>query len=119
MQDFRKLQVWEKAHAFTLDIYRMTKKFPKEETFGLTSQLRRAATSVGSNLAEGCGRGSQADLGRFIQISFGSASEAQYQLILARDLGYVHADEWQHLDDRISEVKRMLSALLKKLKTDR
>lgn len=116
MQDFRKLQVWNKAHVLTLEIYKVTAHFPKEELFGLTSQLRRASASIGSNLAEGCGRGSNADLGRFIQIAFGSASEVQYQLLLARDLLYLSSPEWEQKDESIGEIKRMLASLLKKLK---
>ena len=85
MQDFRKLNVWEKAHEFVLDVYKASDLFPPQEKFGVTSQLRRSAASIPTNIAEGCGRGSNADLARFLQISMGSASEVEYLLILARD----------------------------------
>ena len=86
MKDFRDLKAWERAHPLTLAIYRATRAFPREELYGLTSQLRRGATSVSSNIAEGCGRGSDADFARCLQIAMGSASEVEYQLLLARDL---------------------------------
>ena len=94
MQDFRNLEVWSRAHKLTLRIYALTERFPRSEMFGLSSQLRRAAASVPTNLAEGCGR-TQAEFGRFVQISFGSACEVEYQLLLARDLGYLVPDEYQ------------------------
>ena len=87
MQDFRKLVVWQKSHAVTLAVYRFTKAFPADERFGLTSQMRRAASSIGANLAEGSSRGSDTDFARFVQISVGSASEMECHLMLARDLG--------------------------------
>lgn len=84
MKDFKKLIVWKKAHEMTLNIYRTTKSFPKDEVYGLTSQLRRAASSIPANIAEGCGRNSDAELARFLQIAAGSASEVEYHLLLAR-----------------------------------
>jgi four helix bundle protein len=116
MQSFRDLKVWAKAHELTLSIYRGTRTFPSDERFGLTSQLRRAASSIGANLAEGCGRGSDADFGRFVQIAAGSASEVEYHLLLARDLEMMGDQEYVRLDSAICEVKRMLSGLLKKLR---
>ena len=89
MQNYKDLKVWVAAHQFTLNVYSMTKLFPKEEMFGLTTQLRRAAASVGANIAEGCGRNTQADLARFLQISLGSANESEYFLLLANDLNYL------------------------------
>ena len=84
---FRKLNVWQKAHRLTLRIYRNTQRFPADERFGLTSQLRRCGISVAANIAEGCGRGTDLDFARFLQIAMGSASEAEYLLLLAADLG--------------------------------
>lgn len=84
MRDFRQLNVWEEAHKLTLEIYKLTKNFPKEELFGLTSQMRRATVSISSNIAEGCGRGSNKEYANFIQIALGSAYEIDYQLLLAK-----------------------------------
>jgi four helix bundle protein len=89
MKDFRNLQVWEKSHMLTLSNYDATRPFPREELFGLSSQIRRAAASIPTNIAEGCGRSSDPDFARFLQIAFGSACEVEYHLILARDLRYV------------------------------
>jgi len=111
LQDFRKLKVWMKAHGLTLEIYRSTERFPSRERYGLTSQLRRGAVSVASNIAEGCGRGTPADFGRLLQMSLGSASEIEYQVTLARDLGYLDQRSFQSLDAKIVEVKRMLTSL--------
>ena len=116
MQDFRKLKVWEKGHALTLAVYRASTAFPKTETFGLTSQMRRSASSVPTNIAEGCGRGSDPDFSRFLQIAMGSASELDYQLLLARDLSYLAETAYLQLCQEVSEVKRMLAALIIKLK---
>ena len=89
MQSFRNLKVWEKAHALTLDIYRASESFPRSEIYGLTSQLRRSSASIGANIAEGCGRRGDLELGRFVQIAMGSASEVEYHLLLARDLAFL------------------------------
>ncbi len=118
MQDFRKLKVWEKSHRLTLEVYRLTASFPKEELYGLSSQLRRSCMSIPSNISEGCGRGSDNDFGRFLQIALGSSSETEYQLLLAHDLGYITQNDYERLCGEISEIKQMLSALLKKLKAD-
>ena len=118
MQDFRDLKVWQKSHGGIREIYRASADFPREEIYGLTAQLRRAAISVGANIAEGCGRGSDPDFARFLQMAMGSASEVEYLLLLARDLNYLSADVHMGLSTEISEVKRMLSALLKKLRAD-
>jgi len=115
MRDFRELKVWQKAHRWTLDVYRHTQTFPPQERYGLTSQLRRAAVSVPSNIAEGCGRDSERDFGRFLSIAAGSASEAEYQLLLARDLSYLKDDPHRSLHDQVNEVKRMLNSLIRKL----
>lgn len=119
MKDFRQLKVWEKAHAFVLEIYRITARFPKEEMYGLTSQLRRSAGSIPTNIAEGCGRWSDGEFAWFIHVSMGSACEAEYQLLLAHDLGFIADPDHDKLSQDITEVKRMLTGFLKTLKADR
>jgi four helix bundle protein len=116
MQDFRNLKVWEKGHALTLAVYDRTTTFPKHEMFALTNQIRRAASSIPMNLAEGCGRGSDAEFGRFLQIAMGSACEVEYQLLLARDLAYLPAETYMALHGDVLEIKRMLSALIGRVK---
>lgn len=116
MKDFRELKVWQKAHELSLALYRATAAFPREETYGLTAQLRRACPSIPTNIAEGCGRGSDADFAHFLQIAMGSASETEYQLLLSRDLGYLPQDAYAALQECIQEVKRMISSLLKTLR---
>jgi four helix bundle protein len=118
VKDFRRLQVWEKAHELTLAVYRTTSVFPKEELFGLTSQIRRASGSIPANIAEGCGRDSDAELKRFLQIAMGSASELEYHLLLAHDLGYVDHEGYAHLEQNVTEVKRMLTGFIHRLKAD-
>jgi four helix bundle protein len=118
MKNFRDLQVWQKSHALTLHIYESTKAFPDTERFGLTNQLRRAAASIPANLAEGCGRGSDADLRRFLQIAMGSASETEYHLLLAHDLGFLGEQTFEGLTSEVQEVKRMLAAFIAKLTSD-
>lgn len=119
MKDFRKLTVWQKAHQLTLRVYQKTERFPVDERFGLTSQLRRCAISVAANIAEGCGRGTDVDFARFLQIAMGSASEAEYLLLLAADLGLLEKTEYTELENATTEVKRMLTSLISKLKADR
>lgn len=119
MKDFHDLKVWEKAHALTLAVYQVTGKFPREELYGLTSQIRRCCASIPANLAEGCGRNGDAELCRFCSIAMGSASELQYHLLLAKDLKLIKQDAYEDLSKRAVEVKRMLGALIQKLKADR
>ncbi|MFO0790607.1 MAG: four helix bundle protein [Pirellulales bacterium] len=116
MQDFRNLDVWKKAHELTLSTYRLTKTFPEDERFGLTSQLRRSAASIGANLAEGCGRGTDPDFARFVQTAMGSSSEVEYHFLLARDLDYMPAEVYTPLDEEITRIKRMLSSLLRRIR---
>jgi len=118
MRNFRKLSVWEKSHTLTLNIYKSTSSFPKEELYGLTSQMRRAASSIPSNIAEGCGRNTQAQFARFLNIAFGSASELEYQLILSKDLSFINNEAFSELFEKITEVKRMLYSLIQKVQTD-
>lgn len=108
MRNYQDLQVWQKAHSLTLELYRLSRGFPKEEIYGVTSQLRRSAMSIGSNLAEGCGRRTSTELARFVRIAMGSASELDYQLVLCRDLGYLTADSFQRLSESLIEVRKML-----------
>ena len=116
MQDFKNLLVWQKAHNCVLTVYELTKRFPDDERFGLTSQLRRSVASIPANLAEGCGRGSDQDFARFVQIAMGSAAEVEYQLLLAKDLKYTGPDESKNASGAIEEVKRMLASLLKTIR---
>ncbi len=118
MKDFRKQKVWEKAHDLTLEIYRITEAFPKAELFGLTSQIRRCAVSVPANIAEGCGRDTDADFARFLHIAMGSASELEYHLLLACDLGFLEKMLYEQLHGKTIEVKQMLASFIKKLKAD-
>ena len=116
MKDFRDLNVWKKSHALVLAVYKASRSFPKEELYSLTSQLRRAAASVSANISEGCGRGSDAEFGRFLQMAMGSASETEYHLLLANDLHYLNDDAFNELTRDVVEVKRMLASLLGKVK---
>ena len=117
LQDFRELQVWQRSHELTIAIYRATSSFPREEVFGLTRQIRTAAASIGANIAEGCGRNGSADFARFLQIAAGSASELANHLLLAGDLGFL---EQQHVDSihkELTEVRRMLTTLIQKVRS--
>ena len=118
VQDFHELRVWQKAHQLALAVYQVTAKFPREELYGLTSQLRRCTASVPANLAEGCGRSSDADFARFCSIAMGSASELEYHLLLARDLKLIKPNDHVELSQRATELKRMLTVLVQKLKAD-
>ena len=114
MQDFRNLDVWARAHKFTLLVYQFTKSFPRSELVGLTSQIRRAASSIPTNLAEGCGR-THPEFGRFVQIALGSACEVEYQILLARDLNFITEDSYESAFAELVSVKRMLTALRKRI----
>lgn len=119
MRDFRDLKVWHKAHELALDAYRTTRSFPKDELYGLTSQIRRCAASISANIAEGCGRDSEPELARFLVMAMGSASELEYHLLLAKDLGILPDAAYSTTQPQVIEVKRMLASLIKKLKADR
>ena len=118
MKDFRTLIVWQKSHVFTLKVYELTKHFPKDELFGLTSQLRRASSSIPINIAEGCGRGSNLDFARFLQISLGSASESEYLIMLCLELKYLPQKMENDLLVEIQEIKKMLTALISKIRKE-
>jgi len=115
MKDFKELRVWTKAHELTVLIYSMTRTFPKEEIYGLTSQVRRSAASIGANIAEGCGRRSDGEMTRFLQIARGSASETEYHLLLARDLGFLPEGDYKKAEQRVAEIQRMLTSLVQKV----
>jgi four helix bundle protein len=119
MKNFRDLKVWGKAHALVLTCYEITKLFPREEMFGLVSQIRRAASSIPANIAEGCGRRGNAELHRFLQMAMGSASELEYHLLLSKDLNYLKTNAYERMQPRVEEVKRMLAALIRKVDSER
>lgn len=116
MEGFKNLKVWRKAHELTLVVYQQTRKFPRDEMYGLTSQIRRAAASVGANVAEGCGRRSDPEMRRFVQIARGSASELECHLLLAKDLTFLTGGEFSDMRGKVLEVQRMLAALAQRLK---
>jgi four helix bundle protein len=118
MQNFRDLKVWQKAHAATLRVYACTKNFPTAERFGLTSQMRRAASSIPANIAEGCVRSSDSDFARFLQIALGSASELEYFALLARELGFLDGVNYEFINADAQEMKRMLTGLIARLRAD-
>ena len=118
MKDFRELKVWEKSHALTMAVYKITAGFPKDEMYGLTSQIRRSCASIPANITEGCGRSGDAELARFLQIAMGSASELEYHLLLARDLGYLNPMECEPLSKETTEVKKMLTAFIQTLRAN-
>ncbi len=119
MKDFRQLAIWQRSHQLTLEIYKLTRTFPSDERYGLTSQLRRSMASVPANIAEGCGRDTEMELKRFLDIAHGSASEADYHLHLATDLLYLSPEVCRPLAKELSELKRMIGAFSRKLKADR
>ena len=116
MQNYKDLKIWDKGHDFTLKVYEVTRKFPKEELYSLTSQLRRASYSIPSNIAEGCGKKSQLEFAHFLNISHGSANEAEYFLILSKDLGYLTEDDFEILSKTINEIKAMLILFISKVR---
>jgi four helix bundle protein len=118
MRDFKSLKVWEKSHRLVLRIYQITSGFPRHEEFGLRSQIRRAAVSVPTNIAEGCGRRTDAELSHFLQIAMGSSSELEYLLLLAHNLDYIK-DDYENLQSELTEVRKMLNAFLQKLNANR
>jgi four helix bundle protein len=109
--DYRSLKVWQRAHALTLEVYRATAGYPSSELYGLTSQTRRSAASIGCNLAEGCGRNTDRELKYFCRVALGSANELEYQLLLGHDLGHLPAPEFEILSGQADQLKRMLTGL--------
>ncbi len=116
MSDYKKLKVWEDAHKFTIDIYNVTKKFPNNEQYGLTSQIRRSSSSIPTNIVEGCRQLDNGNLIRFLGIAKGSAFETEYQILLAKDLNYITNEEYKFLIVKIKSIIHMLIALIKSLK---
>ncbi len=116
MQDYKELHVWKKAHQFVIDLYQNTASYPKEEIYNLTTQIKRAACSIPANIAEGCGRFTQKDFASFLQNALGSAHEVEYFLLLSRDLGYITPNQYELLNNEISEVKAMLISFIKKVR---
>ncbi len=115
MRDFKKYNVWKLSHQLTLDIYTISKKFPSIETYGITSQIRRASSSIPTNISEGCGRDSDAEFNRFLTISLGSASETEYLLILSKDLDYIGKDSYDRLNTQVNTIKQKIYSLKQKL----
>jgi len=116
MKDYRKLKVWEKGHQLALSVYRATLGFPKTEVYGIVSQMRRAASSIPANIAEGSGRGTDGELARFPLIAMGSASELKYHLLLAKDLKYLSEPAYIELDQQADEVQKMITSLHKRVR---
>ena len=115
MRDFHNYKVWQRGHQFALDVYKQTKGFPKEEMFGMTFQLRRASTSIPINIAEGCGRRSDAEFAHFLNIAAGSTSEVEEELLLSFDLSFMNEESYQKLNKEVKEIKAMLGALIETL----
>ncbi|TZF81709.1 four helix bundle protein [Pedobacter sp. BS3] len=116
MQNYKELLVWQKAHHFTLKMYAVVTSFPKEETYNLTSQIKRSASSIGTNIAEGCGRYTQKDLANFLQTALGSVHELEYQLLLSKDLKFIDNELFVELEKEAGEIKAMLISLIKKVR---
>ena len=118
MKDFRDLKVWEKSHDLALLVYKHTQAFPRQEMFGLTGQARRAAVSIPTNIAEGCGRGGNFELARFLSIAMGSASKLEYLLLISAGLGFLNRIDYKELEAATVEVKRMLASLIAKINAE-
>lgn len=115
MRNFKELIVWEKAHLLCLEVYKITNDFPSEEKFGLISQLRRASSSIPTNIAEGCGYQTQKEFARFLRIASGSASEVEYQLLLSKDLNFISESKFEELTKEVIIVRKMLYKLIQSL----
>ena len=116
IRTYRDLLVWQKAMTLVTEVYRLSRRFPKEETYGLTSQIRRCGVSVPSNIAEGCGRNSTSDYVRFLRMAMGSLYELQTQAEIARNLGYLDDDAFEGMYASSREIERMMSSLIRQLK---
>ncbi len=110
--------VWLKSYELSLELYRLSRSFPREEIYGITSQLRRAAVSIGANLAEGCGRRTNAEMGRFVRIAMGSASELDHHLLLCKDLGFLRDEDYKRTARSLTEVRKMLGGLLDSIESE-
>jgi four helix bundle protein len=118
MKNYKDLLVWKKAHELVLYVYRQTSGFPNAEKYNLTTQIRRAATSIPTNIAEGCGRFTQRDFAQHLQVAFGSAHEVEYLIFLSYELGYLSDEHYKSLHLQVNEVKAMLIGLLNKVRRD-
>jgi len=118
MRNYKKYDIWKLSHFLTLEIYKITEDFPKEEVFGLTSQIRRASSSIGINIVEGCGRGSDEDFKRFLRNASGSAFEVEYILLLSKDLNYISEEKFLELSPKAEELKIKISKLILKIEED-
>ena len=118
MSDYKKYDIWKLSHFLTLEIYKITEDFPKEEVFGLTSQIRRASSSIGINILEGCGRGSDEDFKIFLRNASGSAFEVEYILLLSKDLNYISEEKFLELSPKAEELKMKISKLILKIEED-
>ena len=119
MKNFKELQVWQKAHQLTLLLYKITNSFPADEKYGLVSQIKRSASSIAANIAEGCGRSGDAELARYLQIAMGSASELEYHILLVHDLKIIETSNYEELANEVVEIKKMLASFIKKLRINR
>ncbi|HLV46311.1 MAG TPA: four helix bundle protein [Flavobacterium sp.] len=115
MRDFKKYDIWQLSHELTLEIYKITSLFPKEETYGLINQIRRASASIPTNISEGCGRSSDAEFNQFLNIALGSALETEYQLILSKDLKYIDENVFTALEQKVNIIKSKIYSLKNKL----
>lgn len=115
MRDFKKYDIWQLSHLLTLEVYKLTSLFPKEEMYGLTSQIRRATSSIPTNISEGCGRNSDKEFNQFLNIALGSANETEYLLILSKDLNYISEEQFSDLDSKINTIKSKIYKLKEKL----
>lgn len=118
MRDYKKYDIWKLSHLLTLEVYKITESFPKEEIFGLTSQIRRASSSIGINIVEGCGRGSDEDFKRFLRNASGSSFEVEYILLLSKDLNYISEEKFLELSPKTEELKMKISKLILKIEED-
>jgi four helix bundle protein len=116
MKDFKSLKIWQKGIKLVVEIYKLTKEFPQEELYGLTSQMRRSAISIPSNIAEGSGRNSDKDFNRFLDISLGSSFELETQIIIARELEFLSNEDFLKLSDKVQEEQKMITGLQKSLR---
>ena len=116
MRDYKKHEIWSRSHKFALDIYHISKTYPKEEIYGITSQLRRASLSIPTNIVEGTGRNSQKEFAHFINISSGSAAETEYLIKFSYDLKYITEDDFKKLNEEIVIIRKMINSFRQKLK---
>ena len=119
MQDYHRLTMWQRSHQLAINIYKITKQFPPEELYGQTNQIRRAVASIPANIAEGCGRNSRAELAQFLNIAAGSASEVEYEILLAKDTGYLSTDQYEFLAKEISEIRSMIKKYMSQLRQNK